>query len=506
MKWIALFNRRARRVAILAASLALACASVLSALANVTLTQLSADPYTNTTSQHKTQVEPDSFSFGATIVSTVQSGRFSNSGSSNIGWASSSDGGSTWPNSGFLPGLTVYSTPAGPYARASDPVVAYDASHNVWLINSLGMNPSGSSIIGAAVVVNRSTDGGLTWGNAVTVRAVTGSQNFDKNWIVCDNTASSPYYGRCYVEYDDSGSSGALHMATSTDGGLTWVEASVPSQSVIGGQPLVQPNGTLIVPIDNNAETAIESFVSTDGGASYSGPYTISNITSHTPAGSLRSGSMPSAEIDAAGKVYVVWRDCRFRSGCKSNDIVMSTSTNGTTWSAVTRVPIGATNDGQDHFTPGIGVDKNTAGSGAHLAVAYYYYPNAKCSASSCQLDVGYISSPNGGASWSAATQLAGPMTLSWLPNTTQGRMFADYISTSFNATGQAYAFITVAHTPTSGGSDCATATPNCDQALYTNATGLSVASHALVTSIGERPVPNAASDHAAPNAPLTHR
>jgi len=169
-------------------------------------------------------------------------------------------------------------------------------------------------------------------------------------------------------------------------------------------------------------------------------------------------------------------------------------------------VPIGATNDGQDHFTPGIGVDKSTSGSSAHLTVAYYYYPKAKCSASTCQLNVGYISSTDGGASWSVATQLAGPMTLSWLPSTTQGRMFADYISTSFNASGQAFACMTVAHAPTSGGSDCATATPNCDQALYTNAAGLSAASSVLVTSSGDRPVPNAASDHPPPAAPITSR
>jgi hypothetical protein len=48
-----------------------------------------------------------------------------------------------------------------------------------------------------------------------------------------------------------------------------------------------------------------------------------------------------------------------------------------------------------------------------------------------CQLDVGFISSTNGGASWSNKEQLAGPMKLTWLANTSQGRMVGDYISTS---------------------------------------------------------------------------
>jgi hypothetical protein len=40
-------------------------------------------------------------------------------------------------------------------------------------------------------------------------------------------------------------------------------------------------------------------------------------------------------------------------------------------------------------------------------------------------------------------------MTLSWLPNTSQGRMFGDYISTSVLAGGNAYPVIPVASAPT---------------------------------------------------------
>ena len=41
-----------------------------------TLVQVSSDPFTNSTSQHKTQVEPDTFSYGNTAVIAFQSGRF----------------------------------------------------------------------------------------------------------------------------------------------------------------------------------------------------------------------------------------------------------------------------------------------------------------------------------------------------------------------------------------------------------------------------------------------
>ena len=43
------------------------------ALAVVPLTTVSTDPYTNTSSFHQTQVEPDTYSFSSTIVSVFQS-------------------------------------------------------------------------------------------------------------------------------------------------------------------------------------------------------------------------------------------------------------------------------------------------------------------------------------------------------------------------------------------------------------------------------------------------
>src|SRR5438067_2479314 len=62
----------------------------------LTLVRVSTDPYTNTSSMHQTEVEPDTFSFGSTIVFAFQVGRFSDGGSSNIGWAVSTDRGVNW--------------------------------------------------------------------------------------------------------------------------------------------------------------------------------------------------------------------------------------------------------------------------------------------------------------------------------------------------------------------------------------------------------------------------
>jgi hypothetical protein len=112
---------------------------------------------------------------------------------------------------------------------------------------------------------------------------------------------------------------------------------------------------------------------------------------------------------------------------------VYSTSSDGTHWSAVKRIPIDATTSTVDHFIPGIGIDPATSGTTAHVAIHYYYYPKSSCTVSTCRLFVGYISSHNGGSTWNPRVKLAGPMTLSWLPNSQNGLMVGDYIATAFS-------------------------------------------------------------------------
>jgi hypothetical protein len=68
---------------------------------------------------------------------------------------------------------------------------------------------------------------------------------------------------------------------------------------------------------------------------------------------------------------------------------VLAKSTRETTWAAPTRVPIDATTSTVDHLVPGIGVDRSTSGGSARVAVTYYFYSNANCTASTCQLNVG---------------------------------------------------------------------------------------------------------------------
>jgi hypothetical protein len=406
-------------------SLFLAVAVYAQDAPSVTLTQMSSDPFTVGPGQHATEVEPHMLANGTTLVAAFQTGRISPGGATAIGWATSTDGGSTWAH-GFLPGLTT-GNGGGPYSAASDPAVAYDAKHGVWIIASLPISNNSTT---PAVVVSRSTDGGFTWDNPVNVGPKVASS--DKNWIVCDSTSTSPFYGNCYVEWDNPATFDGILMSTSSDGGLTWgaAKATANHATGIGGQPLVQPNGTVVVPIETFGMSA---FSSTDGGATWSAPVTVANIQSHGDAGGIRSGPLPSAAVDGAGTVWVVWEDCRFRSKCSTNDLVYSTSADGIHWSAVTRIPIDATTSTIDHFIPGIGIDPATSGATAHVAVHYYFYVKSGCSTSTCRLGVGYISSHNGGSTWNTPVRLAGPMQLKWLPNSQNGLMVGDYIATAFS-------------------------------------------------------------------------
>jgi hypothetical protein len=309
----------------------------------------------------------------------------------------------------------------------------------------------------------------LTWSNPVVVNN-SGDFN-DKNWTTCDTSSSSPFYGNCYTEFDDFTLNNLVQMSTSTDGGLTWGPAKTTADhaSVIGGQPLVQPNGTVIVPITvfkkNFTVANVSAFRSTDGGQTWSKTIKITTFDVFFEPANVRNGlGLVSAQVDASGTVYVVWADCRFEKGCTANDIVMSTSSDGITWSPVQLIPIDPVGSGVDHFLPGIGV--RTIQGQAHLGLIYYTFPNANCSTNTCVLDIGFISSQNGGSSWSPAEPVAGPFKLIWLASTNQGYMAGDYMATTIVPDDDAVPVFMVAQQPT-GGPACTTGVV-CHEATYT--------------------------------------
>src|SRR4051812_31906006 len=103
-------------------------ALALPATAGAAALDISSDPFTqgtcaaSSTTNHSTEVEPDTFSNGSPIVPAFQVGRLFDGGACAIGFSTSSDNGATG-TSGLLPGLTKYAG-RGPNDRATDAAVA----------------------------------------------------------------------------------------------------------------------------------------------------------------------------------------------------------------------------------------------------------------------------------------------------------------------------------------------------------------------------------------------
>jgi hypothetical protein len=401
--------------------------------------RLSVDPFRNPDSQHETAVEPDSFAWGSTVVAAFQVGRFRSGAASGTGWATSTDAGRTW-QTGTLPSLTVESTPPGTQTRASDPVVAYDAQHGVWLVATLTLASRTSNIL-----VSRSHDG-LHWAAPLTV--VNGPE-LDKEWVACDNGDASPFRGRCYAAYTDD----ALHrvsLQSSSDGGETWTAPVRIATQLIGTQLAIQPDGSLTVlmaDLPDNHSGSILAVRSTDGGATFQPQITVSDVKWTLPQ-RMRAIPLPSAAMDATGTIFVTWHDCRFRPGCTVNDIVLTSSKDGITWTPAVRVPLDGVDSGTDHFITGLEADPAAAG---RLALVYGFFEPGSCAGLFGRLEMGFTSSADGGATWAPQQRLdARSMPLDWLPASEGGQMVGDYFSTSF-AGGRAVSVFTLAAAPLNG-------------------------------------------------------
>jgi hypothetical protein len=388
--------------------------------------RLAVDPLRTPGFTHATHVEPDSFSFGRTLVSVYQVGRAPRArggAAAANGFSTTRDGGRTW-RSGLLPRLTQSTRPAGRWERASDPVIAYAARYGVWLASSLVVSPERES----GLTVNRSQDG-VTWSNPIVTTEAQGDLAVDKQWLTCDNWPSSPFYGRCYHAYTDVQRQ-RISVQTSADGGLTW-SAPVGSPDNAGRenrvdspgvQPVVRPDGSLLVLYFN--ETRVSLIRSTDGGATFSRREFVAPANGvATPR--FRSFSLPVAEVGPTGTVYISWMDCRLRNSCNDAgaDLVLASSADGVNWTPPVRVGTGAPSSGTYYALPGLAANPNRP---RQLALAYYRVTAAA-------VDAFFVSSNDDGARWSAPRRLS-PQSMSraWMPDSQYGPMLADYISTSY--------------------------------------------------------------------------
>lgn len=184
-------------------------------------------------------------------VAVTQEGRYPDGGAVGIAYVWTHDGGEHW-HQHALPGVTAGTGGDPTWARATDAVAAFGADGSLY-VSTLLFNTGCDS----AVAVSRSTDGGETFAAPVLAhRSSTCAVADDKNWLVVDNSASSPHQGRLYQFWtpflsDIFGNADGAPQAVvySDDRGRTWSQpfsVTEPHANTQNSQPVVQADGTII--------------------------------------------------------------------------------------------------------------------------------------------------------------------------------------------------------------------------------------------------------------------
>ena len=306
-----------------------------------------------------TLVEPDIAvsPFNTKIeVAVAHDCRFATGGAVDIFYAWTHDGGAHW-NQSRLPGLTT--AVGGFYPRASDPVVAFGSDGTVY-VSSLVIN---LNTCDSGVAVSRSTDGGATFADPVYAQQSTScGVSDDKNWLVTDTQANSPFFGRVYqfwTEFLANGTSPQV-VRWSDNNGNTWSGTHVlnPKDFSQNSQPFVQPDGAItdtylfaghalgnsikqgILSNGTNAGSGVSIVAQTsfDGGAHWTKPVVVARNIGGGPAG-IRC-CLPMMEGDhATGRMFQVWN--ANGPGVRDAVEISSSTDGGQTWSSPVQVTPG---------------------------------------------------------------------------------------------------------------------------------------------------------------------
>jgi hypothetical protein len=289
----------------------------------------------------------------------------------------SNDGGQTWCCTAtdpahigtLIPG--VEHLVGGPYDAGGDPAVAFDSNGTVYYAG-LGFNRTSAP---NTVTVSRGTfsGGSLSWSAPTFINPTTSPSTLnDKEWIAVDRNVGSPFRDRVYVTWTRflfNPSNGRfiqspIFFVSSSDGGASFTTPKAISGNVLYGQgsrPVVGPDGALYVFWEGSTRLASlnSTYVvkSTDGGATWSKPTAISELTDTMPLGDtvFRVNSYPAAAAAPNGDLYATWttetktgkldgdRGCADwltddLAGCQSIAVWSRSTNGGASWSAPARV------------------------------------------------------------------------------------------------------------------------------------------------------------------------
>jgi hypothetical protein len=342
---------------------------------------------------------------GDNLIGAWQQDRWSNGGSRGIVTASSRDGGLTWTtNAGTKSSICTGGTVAngGNYERASDPWVDFSPNGTAYLMTlSVDTNPGGFGTSPNAMLVMRSTDGGATWSNPITLKRDEDPNILnDKNTLTADpNSASFAYavWDRLAPPPGEApptnafenavASRGPTWFARTTNGGTTWEPARIifdpgTNNQTIANQIVVLPdnaqfNGELVDVFDliQNVTNrppgrgfTIAAVRSSDHGATWSRrAITVDRHNTfqglvvdpddpNTATNPVRTGDIvPQVTVDGnSGAIYVVFQDSRF-APVRSSIAFTQSLDGGLTWSPtikINKTPTNINPGNQQAFNP----------------------------------------------------------------------------------------------------------------------------------------------------------
>ncbi len=285
------------------------------------------------------------------------------------------DGGDTWDQKIMESSLGVW----------GDPSLVYDTEGNLYFGHL--SNPVTGGYWIDRIVVQKSTDNGVTWNDGAGV-GFSNPRNQDKEWLAVDHSTSQ-YRNNlymCWTEFDSYGSenpndSSRILFSKSTDLGDNWAESIAISdvggncidvdETVEGAVPTVGPNGEIYTSWSGPLGIMFDK--SLDGGETWGTDIFVSDQPEGWDfpiPGIDRCNGMPITACDISdspynGNIYILWSDQR--NGTNNTDIFLKRSTDGgDSWDELVKVNSDSTERHQ--FFPWMCVDSTTG----NIYAVYY--------------------------------------------------------------------------------------------------------------------------------------
>jgi len=267
--------------------------------------------YTDTAAEPSFVVNPAN---PMNLVAGWQQNRWSNGGAQGLNLAASFDGGMTWTlsNAAFSRCTGGGSGNAGDYARASDVWLTASPSGVVYALSlsfTGGALAAGSS---SAMLVAQSLNGGLTW-SAPAALIQDGAQFFDDKGSITADTTDSNYV---YVVWDrlSGPSAGPSYLAMTADAGATWAAARSIYDPGVANQTL--GNQIVVLPGDVVLDVFTELDTGTGGQTT-----AFARLVQSLDHGTTWSAPITIAELEPVGTV-----DPRTGQGVRDGADIVSVS------------------------------------------------------------------------------------------------------------------------------------------------------------------------------------